>query len=307
MSEYTSTEMTSLSTLRKPSRFIPLTFLFVFLLLIFTLIKLPQAKITNLIQGYVQTALDPMGIYLSDRGRELSILSGFVYRLDHPTLELPDGTRVEMDEMVVTPSLLSLLKGKMGATMTMTQGNAKIEFTGTGKGDRVDATIRLDNCDLNKLGVFAFAGIKGAGQVSGDIRIEGSLNDLVSLTGGTQLKLKALRIDEQNISGFQLPTMNISEGTIDVSIENGKVIAKNVALGKGADDVLLNITGDVSLNRFVNASVLNLRAVLGLSDKVKQSVAILDSVLASAKQSDGKYAYKLTGTLGSPFPLPDPK
>lgn len=307
MAENTSTEMTAMHQMRRPSRAVPLTILFVFLLLVFTLLKLPQARITSFIQGYVQSALDPMGIYLSDRGREISILKGFVYRLDHPTLELSDGTRIEMDEMVVSPSLLTLLKGKVGATMTMTQGTATIEFTGTGRGDQVDATIKLDQVDINKLGAFAYAGMKGSGTVSGNVHIDGSLNDLTTLNGAIQLKLKKLRFDEQNLMGFQLPTMNVSDGTVELSIDHGKVVAKNVAIGKGADDIQATLTGDMTLNRFVNGSSLNFRAVLGLSDKVKQSIAILDSILGPAKQADGKYAYKLTGSLGAPFPVPDPK
>jgi len=47
--------------------------------------------------------------------------------------------------------------------------------------------------------------------------------------------------------------------------------------------------------------------VLGFSEKVKQSLALLDSILGSAKQADGKYVYKLTGSFAAPFPVPDPQ
>ncbi len=283
-----------------------LTFLFIFLLLFFTLLKLPQARITGLIQGYVQVALDPYGIFLSDRGRDLSILRGLRYKLDHPTLELADQTRIELDDLSVAPSFLSLLSGKMGVSADLHQGTGEVHFSGAGRGDKIDMNVDLDQVDIGKFGLLSYAaGLKGSGTISGNIQIAGALATPASLTGQIELKIKGLKLEEQNLMGFQIPSMNISEGTISAEIKGGKFIAKKIQLGKKNDDLLLTLTGDITLNRYLNASGLNLKTNFSLSDKVKQSLAILDSILSGAKLPDGRYAYKLTGTLSAPFPTPD--
>lgn len=295
------------SKFKKTAKSIGFGLLFVFFLVLFTFTKLPQTKMTGLIQGYVQMGLDPFGIYMTDRGRELSILSGFEYRLIQPALELADQTRVELDEVFVKPNLLALFKGQAGANIEIKQGSSLIEIAGSGRGDKIDTTIQLTDADLGKLGLLSFAGgLKGSGTVSGSIHIDGTLSDPPSVNGSISLKVKRLKLDEQNLMGFQLPPMTISDGTIDIQIERGKLLMKNVQIGKNNDDIQLNVTGDVTLNRFLNASALNLKANLGLSEKVKQSISLLDSLLGSAKRPDGKYAYKLTGTMGAPFPMPDP-
>ena len=88
---------------------------FLVLLFWFTVLKLPQARLTGLMQGYVQVALDPYGIFLSDQGRELSVLTGLRYSLLKPAIEFPDQTRIELDDFSVSPNLMALLSGKMGA------------------------------------------------------------------------------------------------------------------------------------------------------------------------------------------------
>jgi len=296
---------------------IGLSVFFLGLLFFFTLTKLPQAKMTALLQGYVQSALDPYGIYISDHGRELSIWKGFKYHLIQPTLELPDQSRVELEDLVVSPNFLGLFTGKVGASIDITQvlertpANTKlstIHIEGSGRGDLVDATINIDSLDVGKFGILSFAGgLKGSGQISGDIHIDGHLADLPSLAGVIDLKIKKLHLDEQNLFGFQLPTMEVNDGTINAAIDHGKVLMKQVQIGKGSDDLQLSVTGEIGLNRNINSSTINMRAVLGFSEKVKQSLALLDSILGSAKQADGKYVYKLTGSFAAPFPVPDPQ
>lgn len=292
---------------KKIQRRVFLGILFVILLFVFTLLKLSQSRITGLIQGYVQVGLDPFGIYMSDQGRELSIIKGIRYTLTKPSLELADQTRIELDDLTVSPTFTSLASGKMGVSASLHQGLSEILINAAGRGDKIDLNLSLTDVDLGKMGVFAYlASMKGAGIVSGTVQVAGTLSDPASLEGDINLKIKRLRLDEQNLMGFQLPTLNVSDGTIRVQITGGKLLIKTFQIGKTTDDLNLALTGDILLKRNVNSSLLNLRAVFGLSDKVKQSLAILDSILGGAKMTDGRYAYKLTGTLAAPFPNPDP-
>ena len=296
---------------------IMMSFAFIGLLLIFTLMKLPQAKITSLIQGVVQSSLDPYGIYISDHGRELSIWKGFQYRLIQPTLELPDMTHIELEEIVVSPKFSALLSGKAGAAVSITQviekspaktELAKINLDGMIRGDLIDANVSIDSLDIGKFGILTFAaGLKGAGTLNGNIHIEGHLADLPSLTGNVNLKLSKVRIEEGKVFFLTIPEILISEGTVDAQIANGKVLIKQFQIGKPADDITLAVTGDLALNKNINSTSLNLRSVIGFSDKVKQKMSMLEAIMSEGKQADGRFVYKLTGTLQSRMAIPDPQ
>lgn len=309
MSEATgaSLESTSQTTARSIPKMIGLGFSFLGLILFFTLFKLPEAKITALIQGYVQSSLDPFGIYISDRGRSLSLITGLRYRLDHPTLELRDQTRIELDELEVRPKLLSLFTGRAGASAVLRQGKSEILLDLLAKRDFVEADLDLNDVDLSRFGLFAFAGIKGSGTITGKSRVTGSPSDLATFNGAIDLRLKNVQLDEQMIIAFKIPSISVSEGTVNVEIKGGKVLMKNVQIGRPSDDVTLAITGDVALNRNLNSSPLNLRVLFSLSPKTLSSLSFMESLIASARQADGKYAYKLTGPLSAPFPNPDPQ
>jgi type II secretion system protein N len=295
------------STVKSIPKMMGLGSLFLGLILVFTLFKLPETKITALIQGYVQSSLDPFGIYISDRGRSLSLITGIRYRLDHPTLELRDQTRIELDELEVHPKLLSLLTGRAGASADLKQGKSAIHLDALAKKDRVEADLDLNDIDLSRFGVLAFAGIKGSGIISGKSHLDGAPSDLATMNGGLDLKLKNVQLEEQMIFAFKIPSLSISEGSLNVEIKNGKLLMKNVQLGRQNDDVIASLTGDIALNRNLNSSPLNLRVVFSFSPKVLASFSFIESMIAGAKQSDGKYAYKLTGTLTSPFANPDPQ
>ena len=294
------------ATPKSPIKILGFALLFISLVLVFTLFKLPQLRITSLLQGYIQLAFDPYGVYITDRGRELSLMRGLQYTLDHPTFELADQTRIELDDFVIRPKFIPLLSGKISVNASLHQGASSIIFDGAGRADKIDASLTLDRVELGKFGVFSYlANLKGNGALSGTINILGALSDPTSLNGLIDLKLKNLKLDEQNLMGFQLPTLLVTEGTILIEIQNGKLLMKKVQLGKGADDLKLDLSGDIVLNRNLNSSTLNLRTGFSLSDRVKQSLALLDSIIGPAKKADGSYAYKLTGTFSSPFPIPD--
>lgn len=291
----------------KTFKIIGLVFLFFSCLIVFTLAKLPEAKTTALMQGYLQSALDPYGVYITDQGREFSIWRGFTYKLIHPTIELSDQTRIEMDEISASPKLLSFLMAKPGVKIELIQGGSVITLNGSGRGDKIDADIKLSQVNIGKLELLSyFAQIKGSGLITGEFKVNGSLSDLSTLNGEGAFQLKSIQIEEQLVMGFQLPAMKIAEGVIDFTIVGGKVQIKTVQLGKPTDDLNLQMTGDIALKSNLNSSIFNTRIVFGFSDKVKQSLGMLDAILTNAKQSDNRYAYKLTGALGN-APIPDPK
>lgn len=299
----------SLLSTKRPLFWGLISALFFFFLILFTLTKLPETKMTSLVQGYMQKNLDPFGIYITDQGRSLSIWRGFQYRLEKPTFELSDGTKIEGSELILQPSWSSLLKAKLGATVRFVQNSGELDVTVAGRGDSFSLAGNLSQLSIAKLGLLSYAGqIKGNGFLSGNIQIDGSVSDLQNLAGNILIQLKNLELDEQSIMGFQLNSMKVADGAIDIELKGGKALFKNVRLGKpgSADDLNAQVSGEVTLNRYLNSSALNLRAIFGLSENVKQKLSLIDSILGAARQKDGRYAYKIGGTLSAPFPMPEP-
>jgi type II secretion system protein N len=309
MSEFAGNTLNSTGASAKlnPLKFVGLGFLFLILVVLFTLTKIPETRVTSLLQSYVQSELDPYEIYLTDRGRSLSLFTGIKYTLDHPTLELADQTRIELDDLEVRPNLLSLFTGRFGAKATLHQSGAELVMNAAASRSKVETDINLKEIDLGKFGVLGFAGLKGSGLVSGKVTVDGSVTDFASFNGTIDLKLKKLKLDEQRFMGFAIPETRVAEGTILIEIKNGKLVMKNVQIGRQSDDLNATVTGDITLNRNLNASALNLRTVFAISDKLRGALSLLEGLIAPAKQSDGHYAYKMTGPVGQANAFPDPQ
>ncbi len=284
--------------------------LFLGALLFFSFLKIPQGPALNYLMGTVQKNLDPLGILILDQGKSLSYFSGFEIRLDHPTLELSDGTRIEWDEIKLRPAWSLAFKGLAGIQVRAFQGAGTLELIAGGRGDQIHLDLNLQQIDISRLGIFQYlAQLRAKGFASGTFKIKGKLADPNSLQGGTDLKIKSLSTEAQTLFGFELPDLQIQEAVLGTEISQGKLNLKNIQVGRPAsqDDLMITMTGGITLQRHLNSSPVNARLILGLSEKIKSKMSLLDTLLAPAKQSDGRYAYLLTGSLGAPFPQPDPK
>ena len=64
------------------------------------------------------------------------------------------------------------------------------------------------------------------------------------------------------------------------------------------------MTGLVTLGKHWMASKIDLNTRFSLSQAVLKPLILLDALLGSGKQSDGSYAFHLTGPILSPTPSP---
>ena len=278
---------------------------FVALILVLTLFKIPQNRMTELIQGSIQSALDPSGIYIRSRDRSLGFFPSIRYRLDHPTIELSEQTQIELDDLEISPSILKLFTGSIEGALSSHQGKGSLQLNAAFNKSSADIDATLSEIDLSKVGAFSFAGIKGGGNLNGTLGIKGSMTDITAMIGSIDLKLKNVNLEEQSIYGFKIPPILLSDGNISADLKNGKLNLKNVALGRQNDDLSVTATGEVTLNRNLNSSQLSLRVTLALSEKLKSSFSFIDMMLSGAKQKDGRYAFKLTGPMAQPTMVPD--
>lgn len=285
----------------------------IFCLLFFTLLKLPEDKIRNYVQGMISSQLSSQGITLTATQSNLSIGFGISYTMKDITLNFPPPQEpVHIDQISISPSILSAFTGKAGATIHVENKagilNASFSSPMSGPSGPISFSFSSNNMDLGSLGVLpAMVGIRGSAVANGEGHLDGDTSLPSTLNGKIQLDLNKIVIDQQTVMGFSVPRLGVSEGKADIEVDKGKALIKTLRLGKPSsttDDVKANITGDVVIGKNLPYSTLNLKANLSFSQNVLKAFVLLDAIMGPAKQADGSYAYSLTGPLNSPNAVP---
>ena len=278
-------------------------------LLVFTLLKLPDDRIGAYIENSISSVLSARGMTLSSEDSKLSVIFGPRYTMKKITLtsSFPPLT-ARLDEVSLSPSFLPLILGKLAGSIHILQGEGSLKASGSFRENQ--GSFSFDSKQMNLgttgllpliLGVQAGAILQGNGQVSVDA------TDFTTLDATLSAQLSQITLDPQVISGFQIPALSISEGSISAKTEQGKLILSSVKLGKtgqASDDIQATITGEVTLGKKLESSTLNLKVRFSLSQNVLRSFVILDAILSSGKQADGSYAFTLKGPLLAPIPAP---
>lgn len=285
----------------------------VYCLVFFTLLKLPEDRVRNYIQGYIAYQLSQQDISFSADKSSLSFAFGIKYTMKDVTLNFPAGQDpVKISEVSVSPSILSLLMGKLGASIHLeNKGGSmdafyKMPLSGAGGSMAFDFSAK--NLDLGSLGILPVAlGIKGSGVINGDGRISGNLNTPATLDGKIDFSISKITINQQTIMGFSVPQLTVSQIKIDLDIEGGKGIVKTIQVGQqssSTDDIKGTMTGDITFGKVLPYSTLNLKTNFSLSQTILKSFILLDALLGNGKVADGSYSFVLSGNLSAPNFLP---
>lgn len=271
------------------------------LLILFTLVKFPQSRVRDLIQGQINAALAPQGITLTMKESDLSVFLGLKYRLKGVQLTSPDWPApMTFDEISVSPSLLGFLTGKTAAALSIKQGAGHIDADVTLRGADYKAVFKIEKLSLTQMtALTSLTGLSISGTLSGSGDIQGNNDNLGALVGSIKIDLANLGTEEARIQGFAIPKLSISSGTIQVDCGNGKANFKTANIGKAlpADDIVATAKGGFTLGRRTHNSSLNIDITLALSDKVKTSLSAIDLLLGQMRRPDGSYAFNLNGGL----------
>jgi type II secretion system protein N len=284
--------------------------LFTTCLILFTILKLPEVRLKNFVQGNLAAMLATRGITFTAAKSSVSIGFGVSYSMKDVTLNLPPPELpVKIDEIEVAPRLLPMLLGRTGAKFWVYHGDGKLKGTVSMKGNNVWLDASAKNLDFGKLGILSMAaGIHGKGTLSGSISLSGDLNSPATLSGDADLDLKGIVLDPQTIQGFAIPRLSISEGKIEAEAKEGKGAIKTVKLGKkgeAKDDIVATAGGEMLLGKQWETSSMNLKTQFALSEQVIKSFgSIVDLLLKEGKQPDGSYSYTLSGPINSLTPTP---
>ena len=277
-------------------------------LLLFTIVKLPEARIKAYVQGAIASQLASRGITFTAQKGHLSLGFGFSYVMEDITLGFPPpDAPVHIDEASFKPSLMGLLFRRVGGDAAIYNGDGKITLSFSNKDTWNSLSFKARDLDLGKLGILpTLAGVAGSGMINGSGWYEGDPTNFAASKGALDITLKKIVIEEQPLMGFSLPRLSVSEGKIELGIDSGKLKIQTFTLGKPgkSDDIVATLSGDVTLGKFMEQSPLNLKAKFSLSQSILKSFSILDAFLGAAKQADGSFAYNLSGTMGSPLPQP---
>jgi type II secretion system protein N len=303
-----------------PSRFKRIMKLFgwlslgIFCLLLFTLLKLPEDKIRNYVQGMISSQLSAQGITLTANQSSLSIGFGVSYTMKDITLSFPPPQEpIHIDQVSVSPSILSAFLGKMGATIEVENkgGTLHASFSSpmSGPSGPVSFSFNCSNLDLGSLGILpAMANLRGSALANGEGHLDGDTSLPTTLNGKFKLDLAKIVIDQQTLFGFSIPRLTVSEGKGDVEVNGGKALIKTLRLGKpgsATDDIKANVTGDMVIGKNLPYSTLNIKTDFSLSQNVLKAFVLLDAILGPAKKADGSYSYTINGPLSSPNAVPN--
>ena len=295
------------------------TLLFFFCIGLFTLIKLPEAQINEVIQSQISSQLGQMGIILRAEKSHISLLTGLKYRMEDVNIYFGGSTTpLTFASLEFSPALLKLFTGKVGANITAEQNKSSRAEISVALGTSVTAIdFDVKQLDLGKLeGISSFTFVKIHGVVSGNGSIVYNSGSPDASEGEAALTVDHLFIASQTLSGIddpllstlKIPEVSASKAKINLTITKGKARLKIVLGQKGVetDDIVGVITGDVILGRTLLLSKANLEADFYVSEKLMHSFPLMSGFLAPGKKSDGSYKFGLTGPLSSMVPEPRP-
>lgn len=284
-----------------------------FFLLIFTIVKLPEERLKNYLQGVISSALEKQQISFSMKEGSISLF-GISYTMKNITLvSLSSQREAHLDQIEISPSLFGILMGKKGGSFRVVNGkgslNGNVALGLFGKTPKFFVSLESAGFNVGDTGMLpVFANVAGSVTINGTLEFSGEQDSMATLIGKCNLDLTKISIDQQNMSMFVIPNASVSEGKISFNVEKGKLVIKALQLGKkgkASDDLYLSASGEVGLGKQLGSSTLNLNTNFIISENLMKSLGSLaDVFLAPGKKSDGSYGYRITGTIDSPMPLP---
>ena len=199
-------------------------------ILIFTLFKLPETRLKNFILGNIQNALSSQGMTITAGHSSLSFGLGLTYSMENVVITpQPPDPPIKIDELEISPSVLPLLMGKLGARIYLKQADGVLKASFANKANDASLNFKADQVNLGRLGILAMlAGLHGSADVTGEGSVSGDLHMPSTWNGEIKLKLGKILLDQSQIQGFNLPAISISEGVIDLRIDksNSKAHAR---------------------------------------------------------------------------------
>lgn len=309
----------SRSIFRKTLSYIVWGLFALILLLFFTLGKLPEDRVKNLIMSQISPILNSRGIQLSARQVQLSLIFGPSIVLKEVSLTPPEPDQISHIELIeITPSISSLFMGRLGGAIRIQNGKTSLRLSGNGKSVRDERggqnflgslSIHADHFDIGKLALLKLLlNLNGSAILDGKVEISTQADNWASTDATIEMDVKKLQLPAQTVMlmpGFRqaFPAISISTSHLNVIIDHGKGQIKAFQVGQPnsvTDDLKGGLSGDFLLAKTSQASTCNFKTTFSFSSSFLQSMSLIDALLNPGKQPDGSYSYQVSGPLLQP-------
>jgi type II secretion system protein N len=221
-----------------------------------------------------------------------------------PPPEMP----AHIDKIEVSPSLLPMLFGKLGATIFIQNGDGDFKFSAAMHGTSVSGSFTANSFDIGKIALLKLMTDVSAGAViTGDGSFSLDTEAMTETNAVVNLDLQKIVINAQSIQGFAIPKLTMSKGKVDLEVVHGKGQIKTIQIGRPdspTDDIKATITADVLFGKTYRTSTGSFKVNFALSPSLLKQFSLLDAILASGKQPDGSFYFRLAGPLTALSPMP---
>jgi type II secretion system protein N len=146
---------------------------------------------------------------------------------------------------------------------------------------------------------FINLNIKAQGKiiVNGNFLLENNRLKTLELKANS----KTLKLLDQNIQGFMLPTINLEHLDLEVIGDNDNIQINKMIIGKKDKDLFASVEGKVKLNQSIPAlSILDLKTNLNFSKKLLNQYSFISMLMAQFKNGPTSFKMSVKGSLGSP-------
>jgi type II secretion system protein N len=269
----------------------------------FLLIKLPEARIQNLLMAHIRIMMQNQGLLFNAEKIRMGVIFGLSLKMEGVEIKAADDDRqvLKIPYLKVSPHLLSLpFKTKKASIKAETMNGSIDGMLGA------SATGFVSDLDIDGIDVGATTLLRkfipvdlASGKIDGTVKLDLNMADPSKSDGTVNLAIKKLAVPAQPVMGINLPALKVSQSKIQISIAQGAITIRAFEIGKDpkTDDLILNVTGTGTLDRALERSRFTGKATFKLAPAIHQSIPILDALLGQAKQPDGSYAYRLNGPL----------
>jgi type II secretion system protein N len=282
---------------------------FIFCFNFFLILKIPQIKIQNFLLAHIKIQAQNYGLFFQTEKMSFNFFPLPSIKMQNIELKaLDDDTqKITIASLKLRPHIFPLIlkhiKTSIEAELLLGTLSGVVGFSN----NTLELNLSLEKLKLSQASLLSkFIMVNLEGEINGTVKAFLSFQTPKEDEGLINIKIDKAKLPAQSIMGFQLPELNFSEVLLNAEITQGKVITKNINIGRDLkkDDLLASIQGDIALNSNLLNSQANLKLKFQISDKLSSQYSFINSILSAAKGSDGAFYYKINGPLYSLEPKP---
>jgi type II secretion system protein N len=215
------------------------------------------------------------------------------------------------EEVAARVSVWSLLRRAPRFDGYAQMGSGFIDYAttlGFNDGAATVSSLSLDAPDFPAADLLSLGGINidGPGEVDLSIAYD-TEKSVKESTGGGKIAVTGLTISKFTMASRDLNDFDLAgilgkplalDGALQWTIEGGKAVFKDSTLN--AEFAEIHVSGDIALKEPMDRSALRIEIEIKLADDLPPAVKVASMRMADAKGPDGRFHYKVSGTIGNP-------